>query len=56
VLKICPITLGTGKRLFEEGAFPAAFKPSTSRLSPTGVIVANLERMGEVRTGTTVGE
>ena len=54
-LKICPITLGTGKRLFAEGTFPAAFKVSKGQVSPTGVIVANLERAGEVQTGT-VGE
>ena len=54
-LKICPITLGTGKRLFAEGTIPAAFKVSQSQVSPTGVIVANLERAGEVQTGT-VGE
>src|SRR5262249_16436230 len=51
-LKICPITLGTGKRLFAEGTIPAAFKVSRSQVSPTGVIVANLERAGEVQTGT----
>ncbi len=54
-LKICPMTLGTGKRLFAEGTSPAAFKVSKSQVSPTGVIVANLERAGEVQTGT-VGE
>ena len=54
-LAIYPITLGTGKRLFAEGTIPAAFKVSKSQVSPTGVIVANLERAGEVQTGT-VGE
>jgi len=55
-LKICPITLGTGKRLFAEGTFPAAFRVSKGLLSPAGVMVANLERAGEVQTGLTVGE
>src|SRR5437764_459156 len=55
LLKTCPITLGTGKRLFAEGTIPAAFKVSKCQVSPTGVIVANLERAGEVATGT-VGE
>lgn len=55
-LKICPITLGTGKRLFAEGTFPAAFKVSKGLLSPTGVIVVNLERAGKPQTGITVGE
>jgi dihydrofolate reductase len=51
-LKICPITLGTGKRLFAEGTIPAAFRVSKGQVSPSGVIVANLERAGEVQTGT----
>jgi dihydrofolate reductase len=54
-LKIYPITLGTGKRLFAEGTIPAAFKVSKGLVSPTGVIVVYLERAGEVQTGT-VGE
>lgn len=51
-LKIFPITLGMGKRLFAEGAIPAAFRVSESQLSPTGVIVAKYERAGEVKTGS----
>src|SRR5437773_2663042 len=54
-LKIYPITLGTGKRLFAEGTIPAAFKVSKGLVSPIGVIVVYLERAGEVQTGT-VGE
>lgn len=51
-LKIFPITLGTGKRLFAEGTIPAAFKVSKSSVSPSGVIIANFERAGEVKTGS----
>lgn len=52
-LKIFPITLGTGKRLFVEGAIPAAFKLSAKPfISPSGVIFANYERAGEVKTGS----
>ena len=51
-LKIFPITLGTGKRLFAEGTLPAAFKVSESQTSPTGVIVANYTRAGDVKTGS----
>lgn len=51
-LKIFPIILGTGKRLFAEGAIPAAFTLSDSKTSPKGVIVANYKRAGEVETGT----
>lgn len=51
-LKIYPITLGKGKRLFAEGTIPAAFKLSTGKVSSSGVIMANYERAGEVRTGS----
>jgi dihydrofolate reductase len=51
-LKIYPITLGKGKRLFAEGTIPAAFKLSTGKVSPSGVIIANYERQGEVKTGS----
>jgi dihydrofolate reductase len=51
-LKIFPVTSGSGKRLFAEGTLPAAFKLSDSQVSPTGVIIANYERAGEVKTGS----
>jgi dihydrofolate reductase len=51
-LKIFPITLGGGKRLFTESTIPAAFKLTGSQVSPSGVIVANYERAGEVKTGS----
>jgi len=51
-LKIFPVTLGGGKRLFAEGTLPAAFKLFESKVSPSGVIVANYERSGEVKTGS----
>lgn len=51
-IKIFPITLGKGKRLFAEGAIPAAFKLSHSQVSPGGVIFANYERAGGVQTGS----
>lgn len=51
-LKIFPITLGTGKRLFTEGTIPAAFKLSYSKVTPAGVIVANYKRAGKVTTGS----
>lgn len=51
-LKIFPITLGKGKRLFDEGTVPAAFKLLESKVSPNGVIVANYVRAGEVKTGS----
>jgi dihydrofolate reductase len=51
-LKIFPITLGTGKRLFAEGTMPVAFTPHESKTSPRGVIVASYQRNGEVKTGS----
>lgn len=51
-LKIFPITLGLGKRLFADGTIPAAFKLTDSKVSPSGVIIANYERAGEVKTGS----
>jgi dihydrofolate reductase len=50
-----PITLGTGKRLFEEGTIPAAFTVAESLITKNGVIFACYKRAGEVETGT-VGE
>jgi len=51
-LKIFPITLGAGKRLFGDGTIPAAFKLTDSKISSKGVIAANYERAGEVKTGS----
>jgi dihydrofolate reductase len=52
LLKIFPITLGIGKRLFGDGTIPASFKLIDSETSTTGVIVATYERAGNVRTGS----
>lgn len=51
-LKFFPITLGKGKRLFDTGVVPAAFKLVESNVSPKGVIFANYERAGKVKTGS----
>jgi dihydrofolate reductase len=51
-LKIFPVTLGNGKRLFGEGSIPAAFTITDSLITPNGAIFANYERAGEVKTGT----
>jgi dihydrofolate reductase len=51
-LKIFPVTLGNGKRLFAEGTMPAAFELTDSKISPSGVIFANYRRSGEVKTGS----
>jgi dihydrofolate reductase len=54
-LKIYPLTLGKGKKLFENGSIPAAFALIECTATPSGVIMANYKRAGEVKTGT-VGE
>ncbi len=51
-LKIFPVTLGKGKRLFGEGAIPAGYKLVQSQATPTGVIVATYTPAGEHRTGS----
>jgi len=51
-LKIFPITLGKGRKLFTEGTIPAGWKLIDSKVSPQGVIVANYKREGEVKTGS----
>lgn len=51
-LKIFPVTLGAGKRLFDSGTIPAAFTLVDARSSPGGVIVASYKRAGEVGSGS----
>jgi dihydrofolate reductase len=51
-LKIHPLTLGKGKKLFGGGAIPAAFTLTESIVTPSGVIIANYKRAGKVKTGT----
>lgn len=53
-LKIFPITLGSGKRLFEKGTIPASFKLFESRVTPSGVIFAYYKRDGDVKTSEIV--
>jgi hypothetical protein len=51
-LKIFPVTIGVGKRLFGAGTFPASFKLIESKSSSTGVIVANYVRDGMIKVGS----
>ena len=50
-LKIYPLILGDGKKLFNGSAIPAAFKLVESSVTPGGVIIAHYKRAGEVKTG-----
>jgi dihydrofolate reductase len=51
-LRIYPVTIGTGKRLFAEGTIPAAFELIDSQALPSGVILANYKRAGKLKTGS----
>jgi len=50
-LKIHPLTLGKGKKLFDNSANPSAFTLTESTVTTTGVILANYKRAGKVKTG-----
>lgn len=50
-VKIYPLTLGKGKKLFQNGPIPAAFILTDSTVTTTGVILANYKRAGKVKTG-----
>jgi dihydrofolate reductase len=54
-LMIHPVVLGKGKRLFNDKAMPSAFKLAESHVIPTGVIIANYTKAGEVKIGA-IGE
>jgi len=45
-VKTYPIILGEGKRLFDNGSFPAAFTLTESHVTSKGVIIANYRRGG----------
>src|SRR5688572_30697665 len=51
-LKIHPLTLGRGKKLFDKGPIPAAFTLEESTVTSKGVIIARYKRSGKVKTGT----
>lgn len=50
-LKIYPLTLGKGKKLFGNGAIPAAFTLTEHVVTSKGVIIATYKRAGKVKTG-----
>ncbi len=47
-----PVVLGSGKRLFAEGAIPAGLKVVDVTTSSTGVVIATYERAGEIKYGS----
>jgi len=50
-LKIYPTVLGSGKKLFVDGAVPTAFTLTQSTITTKGVIMATYLREGRVKTG-----
>jgi dihydrofolate reductase len=46
-----PIVLGNGKKLFDKGAKPAAFKLVDHKVTTTGIVIASYRRAGDVATG-----
>ena len=51
-LKIYPVTLGQGKRLFGDGAAAAGWELVHSEVAPSGVIVASYRRAGAIKKGS----
>jgi len=51
-LKIHPLTLGKGKKLFDGSTIPAAFTLTESIVTTSGLIIANYKRAGKVKIGT----
>jgi dihydrofolate reductase len=51
-LMIFPVVLGTGKRLFDGGAVPAAFTLTETRATPGGAVYCAYRRAGAVTYGS----
>jgi dihydrofolate reductase len=51
-IMIFPVVLGTGKRLFADGAVPAGLTLTESAMSTTGVFMATYKREGDIKYGS----
>ena len=51
-LWVFPVVLGSGKRLFSDGAIPAGLKLVDSTVSTTGVVIGTYRPAGEILTGS----
>ena len=51
-LLIFPVVIGSGKRLFADGAIPTGLKLIDSKVSSTGVMIGRYEPAGELVTGS----
>lgn len=54
-LWVFPVVIGSGKRLFDEGAIPTAWKLMRSETSGTGVLMQHYERAGDIALGRPPG-
>jgi dihydrofolate reductase len=55
-LKIFPLVLGTGKRLFNGGTVPAGFEVTSSQVLSSGVIAATYRSGAEIKYGSFAAE
>jgi dihydrofolate reductase len=51
-LWVFPLVLGSGKRLFGDGAIPSAFRHIETRVSATGVAIHHYQRAGKIEYGS----
>jgi dihydrofolate reductase len=51
-LKVFPLVLGTGKRLFDDGTLPAGLNLTSSQVSSTGVAMATYRTGAEIEYGS----
>jgi dihydrofolate reductase len=51
-LWVFPVVIGSGKRLFAEGAIPAGLRLVDSTVATTGVVIGTYEPAGELVTGS----
>jgi dihydrofolate reductase len=51
-LKVFPLVIGSGKRLFSEGTIPGGLKLVDYKVSTTGVAIGTYEPAGEIVTGS----
>lgn len=54
-LWVFPVVLGSGKRLFDDGAIPSAWKLTRSQASSTGVMIQHYDRAGDITYGRPPG-
>jgi dihydrofolate reductase len=51
-LVVAPVTVGTGKRLFGDGAIPGTWRLTAHSATPTGVLTLTYQRAGDVEIGS----